>query len=113
MPANRGRHFFPVLSNRYVVFGANNVHGVEACRCAMVFAPPPVALLSPVASPIDVGGWAWVVVAAVIVWGAPVLVRWLWNLTFPRLAQWPTVDYWSAFRLVILMALVGLIARFF
>ncbi|PSR23226.1 MAG: hypothetical protein C7B45_03785 [Sulfobacillus acidophilus] len=78
----------------------------------MQFIPPPVAELSPLAL-INVSGWAWVIVAAVLLFGAPGLLRWLWNLTLPPLAQWPRLNYWAAFRLVLLVSLVGLVIRVF
>jgi hypothetical protein len=79
----------------------------------MQFVPGPFAEMGAPFGLINVTGWAWLIVAAIMVFGGSLVLRWLWNLTLPNLTQWPHLSYWQAFRLVLLASLLGLIIRVF
>lgn len=46
------------------------------------------------------------IAAVLIVFGAPGLLQWLWNLTCPEVFHLPTVRYWQAFRLLLIAGLL-------
>ncbi|WP_146039100.1 hypothetical protein [Sulfobacillus sp. hq2] len=47
-----------------------------------------------------------VFLVAVVVFGIPALLMWLWNLTLPDLFGWPRLRYWQAFRLELICGLL-------
>jgi hypothetical protein len=56
-------------------------------------------------SPIGLGlGGIWLVAAALF--GLPALLCWLWNLTMPDLFRLPPLQYWQAFRLMLIASLL-------
>ncbi|NMA96200.1 MAG: hypothetical protein GX974_09200 [Clostridiales bacterium] len=36
----------------------------------------------------------------------PFLLRWLWNMTMPRIFNLPEITYWEAFRLILIMGIL-------
>ncbi len=61
-------------------------------------------LLSPVHVAGVVGFLTFLPLIALFV--VPALVRWLWNLTLPQLFGWSRIEYWQAFRLFVLAAVL-------
>ncbi|SMC06861.1 hypothetical protein SAMN00768000_3062 [Sulfobacillus thermosulfidooxidans DSM 9293] len=43
---------------------------------------------------------------AVLTFGIPALLMWVWNMTLPELFGWPRLHYWQAFRLELISALL-------
>ena len=51
-------------------------------------------------------------VLAVLIFGFPALLMWLWNTTMPDLFGWSRLRYWQAFRLELIAALLFGASRF-
>ncbi|WP_020374135.1 hypothetical protein [Sulfobacillus thermosulfidooxidans] len=56
-------------------------------------------------SPFSIG-IAGLIMLAVLTFGIPALLMWVWNMTLPELFGWPRLHYWQAFRLELISALL-------
>lgn len=71
------------------------------------FPPGPPIWLALFAGPLGV-----VLVALVAVLALPALLRWVWNLTVPPVFGGPALTHWQAFRVLVLVAVCGLVLHF-
>ncbi|MCL5065694.1 MAG: hypothetical protein M1600_11590 [Firmicutes bacterium] len=76
----------------------------------MVVNEGPIAVMGPL-SIMGTGTFAEVLLALVLLLGGPFLLRWLWNMTLPAWWSAPVLDYWMTFRLIVMVALLGLVFR--
>lgn len=51
----------------------------------------------------------WLILSAIIIWLflLPAILRWLWNMTMPQVFDWRSITYWQAFRLILIIAILG------
>lgn len=60
----------------------------------------------PLGMPLRIGfanGIFWLLI---VLFAVPAIFQWLWNITFPQLFRWPTLTYWQAFRIMIIVDLL-------
>jgi hypothetical protein len=76
----------------------------------MVVNEGPIAVLGPL-SIMGIGTFAEVLLALLLLFGGPFLFRWLWNMTMTTGWSAPVLSYWMTFRLIVMVALLGLVFR--
>lgn len=49
-----------------------------------------------------VAGSGFLALVAVFIFIVPAILMWVWNMTMPQVFRLPTIEYWQAFRLLII-----------
>jgi len=50
--------------------------------------------------------FVFIVFVILFIFVVPGIFRWLWNMTCPQLFHWPEIEYWQAFRLIVMAGIV-------